>query len=39
MDKLRSIGKQPGESEESILEKKRKTTEEGFAEKKVLSLK
>ena len=26
MDKLRSIGKQPGESEKSILEKKRKTT-------------
>jgi len=30
---LRSIGKQSGESVESVLKKKRKATLEGFAEK------
>jgi len=35
---LRSVGKQSGESVESVLKKKRKATGEGFAEKQGFSL-
>jgi len=38
-DKVRSIGKQSGESVESVLEKKKEATRwEGFAKRKVFSL-
>jgi len=35
MDILRSIGKQSGESVQSVLKKKRRLWWEGFAEKKI----